>query len=75
MDAQDQMKINIVDFEDWTVIYINGQSKGGDHRMDAAAMLKILGIEYEHEFIEFDPDEEIPDSYDELKRMTDDYRT
>ena len=61
------MKINIVDFEDWTSIYIDGQLKFGDHRASAEDMLKILGIKYEAEFIEeWDYNKQPPDSYEEL---------
>jgi len=66
-----RMKINIVDFEDWTCIYIDGELKFEDHRAEATDMLKVLGFEYEHEFIEgWDYDKQPPDKYEELHVKT-----
>lgn len=61
------MKINIVEFEDWTCIYIDGKLRFGDHRADAIDMLRVLGIEYKDEYVEgWDWDKQPPDNYEDL---------
>ena len=40
-------KITIVDGDDWSGLYVNGQLEHEAHRFSAAEVLYVLGIEFE----------------------------
>lgn len=65
------MRITVTNFDDWQGIYVNGELKYENHRLNARDILEAIGAEYN--YVELDMEEldigRLPDTEEELMEL------